>query len=187
MVAGTLFLVVGPSGAGKDTLLSGARETLKDDARFVFARRMITRPADAGGEDHTEISGEEFETLRRQGAFFLSWSAHGLDYGLPATLTDDLAAGRNVVANVSRSVIADAASRTPHLCAIVITAPAAVLAGRLGDRGRETEADIAARLARDGAAIPDDIPRIDISNDATPEEGIRRLVNVLTGFRATTC
>lgn len=184
---GTLFLVVGPSGAGKDTLLSGAREILEDDARFVFARRMITRPADAGGEDHTEISREEFETSRQRGAFLLSWSAHGLGYGLPVSLADDLAAGRNVVANVSRSVVADAESRTPNVCVVAITAPASVLARRLGDRGRESEADIAARLEREGAAIPDDVPRIDISNDGTPEQGIRNLVNALTGYRAATC
>lgn len=184
---GTLFLVVGPSGAGKDTLLSGAREVLEDDKRFVFARRMITRPADAGGEDHTEISREEFETLRRQGAFLLSWSAHGLDYGLPISLADDLAAGRHVVANVSRSVIANAGSRTPTVCVVVITAPASVLARRLGDRGRESESDIATRLVREGAAIPDDMPRIDISNDGTPEQGICHLINALTRYHAVTC
>ena len=187
MAPGILFLVVGPSGAGKDTLLSGAREALRDDPRFVFARRLITRPTDAGGEDHTELSRDEFARLRDEGGMLLSWTAHGLDYGLPAALADDLEAGRNVVANVSRSVIPDAALKTSHVCTIVITAPASVMARRLADRGRETEADIAARLARDGATIPADVPRIDIVNDGTPAAGIDRLVSALLEFRAATC
>src|SRR5487761_2171053 len=80
--------------------------------------------------------------------FALRWRAHGLDYGIPEDIEDDLARGRIVIANVSRAVIADAAARFP-VRVIAVTAPAAILAARLAGRGRETEADIAARLARD--------------------------------------
>lgn len=187
MAEGTLFLVVGPSGAGKDTLLTGARERLKDNPRYIFAKRLITRPADAGGEDHVEITADEFERLRSDGAFLLSWTAHGLGYGLPATLADDLAAGRNVVANVSRSVIAEAAAKVARVCVVVITAPAAMLAQRLGGRGRETEADIVRRLAREGAAIPADVPKVEISNEGTPAEGIDLLTDVLSENIPTIC
>ena len=64
-----LFLVVGPSGAGKDTLLDGARAALATDDRFVFARRAITRPAEAGGEIYDAITGEEFARRRDAGGF----------------------------------------------------------------------------------------------------------------------
>ena len=52
MQTGVLVLVVGPSGAGKDTLMDAARAGLAADPRYRFARRLITRPAMAGAEDH---------------------------------------------------------------------------------------------------------------------------------------
>ncbi len=69
-----LVLVVGPSGAGKDSLLQTAREAFRCDPRIGFARRVITRPADPDGENHEPVSEAEF-TARD---FALSWSAHGL-------------------------------------------------------------------------------------------------------------
>ena len=86
MLAGTFFLIVGASGVGKDTLLAGARAALATDERFVFARRTITRPADAGGEDHLFMAPEAFARTRQAGGFLSCWSAHGLDYGLPIAL-----------------------------------------------------------------------------------------------------
>ena len=104
-----LVLVVGPSGAGKDTVLALARVALAGDRRFRFVRRVITRPADAGGEDHEAVSVREFDAR----AFALRWQAHGLHYGIPLDVTDDLARGIVVVANVSRGVIAAAAEQFP--------------------------------------------------------------------------
>ena len=84
--AGTLFLVVGPSGAGKDSLIDGLRARL-DPSRFVFARRTITRPSGAPGEDHLACSETEFERARSRGDFLITWQAHGLHYGLPGSPT----------------------------------------------------------------------------------------------------
>ena len=168
-----LILVVGPSGAGKDTLLGMARQALAGDPRFRFARRVITRAADAGGEDHDAVSEAEFA----QRSFALHWQAHGLRYGIPLGVTGDLARGLAVVANVSRGVIASAAERFPTRV-IVVTASPEILARRLAERGRETAADVAKRLGR-GVAIPDHVPIDTVVNDTTPAAAADRFVAAL--------
>jgi len=177
-----LFLVVGPSGAGKDTLLDVARRELAGDARFRFVRREITRPRAAGGEDHHALDVASFCGRRDAGAYALHWEAHGLRYGIPANIAADLQAGRVVVANVSRSVIEPAAQRF-QVRVLEITAPPEVLAQRLGARGREGVAEIAARLAR-SVALPPSVCVVTVVNDGTPEQGAARVLAELR--RATT-
>ena len=89
-IKGTLFLVVGPSGVGKDTLLDGAREVLGGYTFYRFCQRYITRDAAAGGEDYLPVSETEFSAMLDQGAFFHHWDAHGLRYGVPKDVLDDL-------------------------------------------------------------------------------------------------
>ena len=162
---GTFFLVVGPSGAGKDSLIAAARQTLKDDARVIFARRSITRPSDAGGEHHEALSEQEFARKRDAGAFCLHWQAHGLFYGLPSRLEAELAAGRSVVANVSRAVIPSARARFQRLRILLVTASPAVLRERLRLRGRENAADIDLRLARALQDMPEGSDVVTVTNE----------------------
>jgi len=165
-----LVLVVGPSGAGKDTLLEAARRKLADNPRFRFVRRVITRPADAGGEAHEAVSPEEF--ARR--SFALQWQAHGLSYGIPIEAIDDRAV---VVVNVSRTVIAEAAQRFP-VKVIEVSAPTDVLAARLAFRQRESASDVAARLSRH-VAMPPSVTVDTVMNDASLDEGVARFLAAL--------
>jgi ribose 1,5-bisphosphokinase len=163
-----LVLVVGPSGAGKDTLLNAARDALRNDPRIHFVRRVITRPADPDGENHEPVTETEFAARD----FALSWSAHGLRYGIAAVDTAPV-----VVANVSRGVIATAATQYP-VRVIEVTAAPEILAARLAARGRETAADVALRLART-AVIPDGVAVETVWNDATLAIGVERFVAAL--------
>ena len=160
MKNGRLVLVVGPSGAGKDTVLTYARAHLANYPQCVFVRRVITRPP-GPGEEYDSISEAAFN----QQDFALSWSAHGLHYGIPLAIEADLATGKTVIANVSRAVIPDARAKY-NAIVVEITAPVDILAKRLAARGRESEADIAARLARRDAPVEADIT---IINDGLPE------------------
>jgi ribose 1,5-bisphosphokinase len=166
-----LVLVVGPSGAGKDTLLEAAQQALADDPRFRFVRRVITRPAEAGGEAHEAVTETEFATRD----FALQWQAHGLRYGIPADAIGDAII---TVANVSRLVIAEAAQRFP-IRVIEVTAAPEILAVRLASRRREAAGDVAQRLARN-VALPDHVSVDTVVNDGALEDGVRRFVAALS-------
>ena len=163
---GNLVLVVGPSGAGKDSLIDVARAMLEQDARFVFPTRMITRNADTPGERHVQISEAGFEQMRNSGAFFLSWKAHGHCYALPADIQKHLEQNRVVIANVSRRVIEEAKGKTSRVSVVYVTAPKDVIADRLQRRKREDSEQIEARLARYDldASIPADSTMIDTAD-----------------------
>ncbi len=184
MARGTLFLVVGPSGAGKDTLIAGARAALEPGGAHVFPRRAITRPEESGGEDHEAVSPEGFAARAAEGGFFVTWRAHGLAYGLPGCIPATLESGRHVVVNVSRAILGEVAERVSPTVAIEVTAPPEVRARRLADRAREDEADAARRLVREGAPFPDGIPVRRVVNDGPPEDGIARFIDALIGTDA---
>ncbi|MSO77719.1 MAG: phosphonate metabolism protein/1,5-bisphosphokinase (PRPP-forming) PhnN [Alphaproteobacteria bacterium] len=176
MARGTLFLVVGPSGSGKDSLMAGARPRL--GAHYLFARRAITRAAEAGGEAHEAVSEAEFDRLLAAGGFSLHWRAYGLAYGIRSEIEAALAAGRPVVVNVSRAVIAEAQRLAP-IRVLHVTAPADILAARLAQRGRENAADRARRLARAEAPHLGGVDIATIVNDADLETGISRFLQAI--------
>ncbi|TPG48104.1 phosphonate metabolism protein/1,5-bisphosphokinase (PRPP-forming) PhnN [Roseomonas nepalensis] len=179
-MSGVLVAVVGPSGAGKDTLMEAARAALARDDRVTFLQRTVTRPAEAGGEDHRPLSREAFLAERDAGGFALWWEAHGLLYGLPrAALEAALASGRVAVANLSRRVLPEAAARHP-LRVLEITAPPAILAARLAARGRESAADVARRLSR-RAPLPAGLPVKTVVNDGSVAAGAEQVVRALRG------
>jgi ribose 1,5-bisphosphokinase len=176
---GVLFLVVGPSGVGKDSLIDGAKAVLEGNPQFVFPRRTIVRAADAGSEAHRTITEYDFETEEAAGLFAFSWRAHGLAYGIPKTITDDLTAGRSVIINVSRAILDRARRRFPYLRVISIHAPEEVLAGRLSKRGRESKSDIRKRLDRAHAYDVTGPDVIELVNDGTLEVAVEQFVAIL--------
>lgn len=173
---GRLILVVGPSGAGKDTLIHGVRARCAGDLNVVFPRRAVTRPAGAA-EDNDCLTIEAFDRAAAQGSFALWWAAHGHKYGIPITIDADLRAGRAVICNVSRTVVAEARRRYRDVAVVLVTAPPGVLAARLSARRRDSDGDLALRLRRAPEAMPDADCVID--NTGHPDAGIRRLMNVV--------
>lgn len=176
---GVFFAVVGPSGAGKDTLLRFAQDELKNHESFVFVRRAITRPAHAESEDHIPVTPEEFAAQREQSAFVLSWEAHGLSYGIPASTQAIIASGKHAIANLSRAAIADAMSAFENVCVIHVIVSAEALAGRLAGRGREDADGVQRRLNRRSTPLPKDCEVVEIDNSGTSEEAGKRFLQVL--------
>jgi phosphonate metabolism protein PhnN/1,5-bisphosphokinase (PRPP-forming) len=177
---GLLVLVVGPSGVGKDTLLDGAKAALATNPDVIFPQREITRAADAGGEDHIPVDQAAFLARQAADGYALSWQAHGQGYGVAAGINQDLAAGRTVVVNVSRTVLEDAERRFARVRVVSITASADALARRLAARGREDQADVARRLARAEAieVVGQDV--VVVRNDGDLADAIAEMVAALT-------
>jgi phosphonate metabolism protein PhnN/1,5-bisphosphokinase (PRPP-forming) len=181
---GRLVLVTGPSGVGKDSLLDGLRGALAGRGDVVFPRRVITRAAGLGGEDYTTVSETEFAAMVARSAFRLFWSAHGLQYGIPASIDADLDAGRQVVVNVSRGVIDEARAKYANLLVLAINASPGALRSRLQSRGRESAAEIEARLERAAAFRLDGADVVRLNNDGPLAEGVAALVSLLLQRRA---
>ena len=178
---GRLVLVVGPSGAGKDTLLGLAKAACADDRTIVFARRIVTREASAF-EDNEQVSLEDFRQALAQQAYAMHWEAHGHCYALPHAIDDAIRAGHTVIANVSRTVIGAARGAYADVAVVSITAPPQVLAERLAMRARGSDGKLEQRLGRtvdDAAAVPD----FTIMNVSSAEYHARQLVRIIKGDR----
>ena len=177
---GRLILVVGPSGAGKDTLIAGARERLAHDSRFHFPLRLVTRPSEAERELHDSVTEAQFRQMEEAGAFCLSWRAHGLHYGVPAAVTAALARGHRVIVNVSRGVVETARLRFPNVKVIHVTVEPATIAARLSARRGTAAEERQRRLDRrvDWPSTEDGV--VEIRNDGSLAEGLAAFLEVVT-------
>ena len=176
---GRLVLVVGPSGAGKDTLIGLARAACANDGRIVFPRRVVTREP-SSFEDNEQVSLEAIRQAQAQGEFAIHWQAHSHCYALRRAIDDQLRAGRAVVANVSRTVVE--AMRRTYLDVVVvsITAPSEILSKRLAARARGSDGQIKDRLSRavdHAAAAPD----VTIMNVGSAEDHALELLQAIRG------
>lgn len=180
-MSGRFFAVVGPSGVGKDTLMEAAAECVPG---LHLVRRVITRPASAGGEDFEGVSEAVFEARVAEGAFALHWQAHGLRYGVPADVDAVLAEGRPVLCNLSRAVLPEAAERFEGMRVLHVTARPEVLAERLASRGRESAAEIAKRLDRAGFPLPAGLDVREIDNSGDLDAALAQMLAALQPVRA---
>jgi ribose 1,5-bisphosphokinase len=178
---GRLILVVGPSGAGKDTLLGLAKAVCAEDRGIVFPRRVITRQASAS-EDNEEVSLGTFQEALTRSEYAMHWEAHGHCYALSRAIDDEIRAGHTVVANVSRTVVAAMRGAYASVLVVSITAPPNVLAERLAMRGRGSDGRIEHRLHRtvdEAAAAPD----VTIVNTSSAGYHARQFVRIIKGER----
>ncbi|MDP3332802.1 MAG: phosphonate metabolism protein/1,5-bisphosphokinase (PRPP-forming) PhnN [Methylococcaceae bacterium] len=186
MAEGNLFYVIGPSGSGKDSLMSYARKKLATNPKVVFAHRYITRPANAGGENHVALSEDEFTARVQSNLFAMHWDSHGCRYGIGSEINMWLAKGYNVVMNGSREHLPYAQNSHPKLIPVWVEVASEVLAQRLRARGREDEAEIRERLKR--AAVYRATPGgIVICNDGELQDAGEKLVQLVAPKMGAIC
>lgn len=142
-----LFYIIGPSGSGKDSIISQIRSEWP--MHIMVAHRYITRRADAGNENHVALSSDEFYKRKERQLFSLNWYANGHHYGIGCEVDVWLRKGVDVIVNGSRAHLPQAQQRYgDSLVPIVITVDHQVLKERLIARGRETLEEINQRLTR---------------------------------------
>lgn len=180
-MAGGFVFVVGPSGAGKDSLIGYARGALAGNDAVFFPRRIVTRAA-SEYEPHESLSEEAFAAAEARGAFALTWRAHDLCYAIPRSAREEVEAGKIAVCNISRRVVPWTRIHLPNVAVVEVTAPAEVLAVRLAGRARLEDGDLAARLARSLEVwTPVDAS---IVNDRTIDEAGRELIGFIARHAA---
>ena len=171
---GKLFVIVGASGVGKDTLLNEIKRKLTN---FHFVKRYITRTLDKNSEDHIPISNTDFQNKVKDGFFAINWQAHSLSYGIPKDIEDELKKGINVIFNGSRLALKQIREDYPDSKIICITASKKSIESRLISRNRESKDEIKKRLNREVGKLPSDT--IYVKNDIDLETGVKNLINAL--------
>jgi ribose 1,5-bisphosphokinase len=174
---GRLILVVGPSGAGKDTLIGLVQAACKGDSDVVFPQRVVTREASAH-ENNDAVSQTQFGQMLAHGDFAFQWEAHGLRYGLLNSIADDIRAGHAVVVNVSRTIVESARRSYANVTVVLVTAPEEVLAERLAVRARPSDGQLDDRLRR---VVVTAAPDIVIQNIGPAKDHAAELLKVVQG------
>ncbi len=178
---GRLIYVVGPSGAGKDSVMAWVRQHLALQRDIVFAQRVITRPSAAGAshaEQHESVSDAIFARLMARGAFGFHWSAHNCRYAIRKDVLDQCRIGLTVVVNGSREHLPVARQKVPGLEVVHITASSDTRARRLAGRQREDDSAVAARLERAEQFSPEQVD-LEIRNDGPITEAGLQLLHWL--------
>jgi ribose 1,5-bisphosphokinase len=176
-----LIYVIGPSGAGKDSLLNGLRQEIADITKpppLYFAQRTITRNHHQSNEDHEAVEASNFDLLINSNAFALNWFANGLRYGVRHKELAPMSEGTWVMVNGSRAYLEEAKLRFPGLTVLHITAPIEVLRARLLSRGRENRQAIEERLSRSQSFVlePQDLS---VSNGGSLRDSLDLLKTLL--------
>ncbi len=149
MNKGTLFIVSGPSGCGKGTVLA---EVLKD-SRFYYSVSATTRsprPGEADGVNYHFLTAEKFEELIAEGGILEYASYCGNYYGTPRKPVEDmLEAGKHVILEIEVQGALKVMEKCPEAVSVFILPPSmAELRRRLSKRGTETEDVVNKRLAQ---------------------------------------
>ncbi len=137
---GVLFLIVGNTATGKDSMIN---YVLSKTDKINRVKRHISRRSNLG-EDSIYVDINEFDSKD----YFLFWNSYNKQYGIPIEIYDRLKQGENFIVNVSRKVIDMAKQKWPKTFVIECVAPLDIIVERLKRRGRESEDEIRKRIAR---------------------------------------
>lgn len=148
MRKGNLFVLSGPSGAGKGTLVKRVLQRVPDAWVSVSATTRQPRPGEVDGRDYFFLDQPRFDELVSQGGF-LEWAhVHGNSYGtLRSRVQDRIDHGSQVIFEIDVQGAFQVKKAMPEAHLIFIEPPSLEeLERRLRGRGTETEEVICNRM-----------------------------------------
>jgi len=148
MRRGNLFIISGPSGAGKGTLVRELPARVPDLWVSVSVTTRAPRPGEVEGQHYFFTGADEFQHLADTGGLLESAEVHGNCYGTPrAAVEAKVAEGRQVVLEIDPQGAFQVKSMLPESVLIFIVPPSwEELQRRLAKRGSETKAQVERRL-----------------------------------------
>ncbi len=176
---GILFLVVGNSGSGKDSIISGLVKKFPSNLKNIYVpKRFITR-SPSKFEENISISTQEFIKMDKKEKFALKWHVYELDYGISKEIEDYLKNGHPVIINVSRTIVKQAREIYANIKVIFIEVPFKITYQRIKDRKRESEDLLKQRIER--ARKNQNFPEADfiIDNSGDLDNAINLFLNYL--------
>jgi guanylate kinase len=167
-----VFVITGPSGVGKGTLIRTLLERLPSLELAVSATTRAPRPGETDGVDYHFLTDDEFARRVEQGAFIEHATYSGRRYGtLRSELERRMAAGRSVVLEIELQGARQVAKAMPEAVRIFIAPPSAEsLRNRLVGRGTDPPEQVEARLrtAEEELAAQDEFSHV-VVNDRLDE------------------
>jgi guanylate kinase len=182
-----VFVITGPSGVGKGTLIRTLRERVPELELSVSATTRSPRPGEEPGEHYHFLTDAEFADLVEQGAFVEHASYSGRRYGtLRSELERRTAAGHPVVLEIEVQGARQVRETMPEAIRIFIAPPSdEALRTRLIGRGDTSSEDIESRLqvARDELAARDEFAHVVVNDrlDAAVDELVALVREHLSG------
>ncbi|MHA1913134.1 MAG: phosphonate metabolism protein/1,5-bisphosphokinase (PRPP-forming) PhnN [Promethearchaeota archaeon] len=176
---GTLFLIVGNSGSGKDSIISGVITHFPSNRKPLYApKRFITRRA-SETENNFSVTLGQFEEMDKKGKFALKWNIYDLYYGIPIFIDNWLKNGHPVIINVSRTIVKEARERYNNIKVVFIDVPFEITYQRIKDRKRESTDMINKRIdrARQNQKFPESDFTID--NSGKLDDAINQLLDYI--------
>ncbi len=148
MERGSLFVISGPAGAGKGTIVKNLLEKHPDVGVSVSCTTRNPRPGEVNGVNYHFVTDEKFDQLVAEDAFYEWAHVHQNRYGtLKSVVEEELAKGRDLILEIDVQGCSKVIANNPDITSIFICPPSRDnLAKRLIDRGTENQESLRVRL-----------------------------------------
>jgi len=187
--AGGLFVISGPSGVGKGTLVARVLDRLDDVWLSVSATTRPPRQGETDGVSYRFVSDEQFDHLVADDGL-LEWAwVHGQRYGTPRAAIDDrVAAGIRVILEIDPQGAFQVRERYPQAVLVFIVPPTfSDLEKRLRTRGTESDEQIARRLQTAQVELSEANEYDVVIRNDDLEQATADLVDVIESYSSPGC